>query len=303
MSRRYRLQSNGPVDLEASNRPFTENREDRNAFANGTLYRVSRVAGVPVILKAWVTGENEIEVEVTPAEGGDSPPGPIVEAALRRKFSLDLDLPAFYAFLASIPQLSSLAAHHRGLRPILKDTLLEALSLAIADQQVNVAFAAELKQRLLSTHGKCYKVDGQSLWLFPSADELAGLDEFALRPLQFTRNKSRYIIGLAREFTRDSSWARLTGTDEEIVSRLDQLMGVGRWTAEYAAMIGLGLVDTLPAADIALMRMVQQTYELPERPDEQALRKIGEQWSPWRGMVTFYLWRQEELIEEALAPT
>jgi DNA-3-methyladenine glycosylase II len=102
---------------------------------------------------------------------------------------------------------------------------------------------------------------------------------------------------------RDSTWARLTGTDEEIVSRLDQLMGVGRWTAEYAAMIGLGLVDTLPAADIALMRMVQQTFDLPERPDEQALRKIGEQWSPWRGMVTFYLWRQEELIEEGLAPT
>ena len=127
----------------------------RNAFAKCTLYRVSRIAGTPVFLKAEVIGENEIEVQVTPAEGGNAPSGPIVEAALRRKFSLDLDLPAFYAFLAAIPQLRGLADNHRGLRPILKDTLLEALSLAIADQQVNVAFAAELKQRLLSTYGKC----------------------------------------------------------------------------------------------------------------------------------------------------
>ena len=59
-------------------------------------------------------------------------------------------------------------------------------------------------------------------------------------------------------------------------------------------MMGLGLTDTLPAADIGLMRMVQRVYDLPERPTEDQVRKIGRDWSPWRGLVTFYLWHLED---------
>ena len=298
MTRTYRLTGNGPIDLEASCRPFTENRGDRAAFSGGTLYRAARIGNVAVILKAKAVGENEIEVEVATAEGDPLPRDKVIVAGLRRKFSLDLDLSAFYDFLESVPELRGMATDHHGLRPLLKDSLLEALVLAIADQQVNVTFAAELKARLLTRYGRRYDVDGHALWLFPRAEELAVLEEYALRPLQYTRNKSSYITGLAQKFLQEPEWERLTGSDDEIVERLIQLRGIGRWTAEYGAMLALGVTDTLPAADIALMRMVQSAYSLPRRPTEQELRQIGESWSPWRGMVTFYLWRQEEFVAE-----
>lgn len=298
MTRTYRLASNGPIDLEASCRPFTENRADRAAFSGGALYRAARIGAVALILKARALAEDEIEVQVEPAEGDQLPPDKVIVAGLRRKFSLDLDLPAFYGFLETVPELRGMAADHRGLRPLRKDSLLEALVLAIADQQVNVAFAAELKERLLTRYGHRYDVAGHALWLFPRAEVLAALEEHALRPLQYTRNKSSYITGLARKFLQQPEWERLAGRDAEIVERLIQLRGIGRWTAEYGAMLGLGVTDTLPAADIALLRMVQSAYGLPQRPTEQELRQIGEGWSPWRGMVTFYLWRQEEFIAE-----
>lgn len=289
-----RLRSNGPTDLARSNQPVTENREDRAAYLDGTLYRASRIDGVPVVIRARSVTTDELAFEVSPAEDIPLPPPEVVQAALMRKFSLGLDLPAFYRFVGRHPQLASLAARQTGLRPLLKDSLLEALCLAVADQQVNVAFAARLKHRLLESYGRCYRVDGLDLWLFPTISELAALDPHALYALQFTRNKSSYIVGLARQFLAEPHWAFPTGSDEEVVQQLCGLRGVGCWTAEYAAMVGLGLVDTLPAADIALMRMVQQVYGLAERPTESRVREIGRNWSPWRGLVTFYLWHLED---------
>ncbi len=288
------LKSNGPTDLARCNQPVTENQSDREAFADGFLYRVARIAGSPVIIRAGSLADDELEFLVSSAEDTPLPPQAAVTAALRRKFSLDLDLPAFYRFVKQLSPLAQLPARQTGLRPILKDTLLEALCLAVIDQQVNVAFADRLKHRLLETYGRRYRVDGQELWLFPSAEELAGLEPHALHPMQFSRSKSSYITDLARRFLAEPYWESLGGTDEEIVVRLCSLRGVGRWTAEYAAMMGLGLTDTLPAADIGLMRMVQQVYGLAERPTEDQVRKIGRDWSPWRGLITFYLWHQED---------
>ncbi len=288
------LRSNGPTDLARCNQPVTENQSDREAFADGFLYRVARIAGSPVIIRVGSLADDELEFLVSPAEDTPLPPKAAVTAALRRKFSLDLDLPAFYRFVKQLPPLARLPARQTGLRPILKDTLLEALCLAVIDQQVNVAFAARLKHRLLETYGRLYRVDGHELWLFPSAEELAGLESHALHPMQFSRSKSSYITDLARCFLAEPYWDALDGTDEQIVERLCSLRGVGRWTAEYAAMMGLGLIDTLPAADIGLMRMVQRVYGLAERPTEDQVRKLGRDWSPWRGLLTFYLWHQED---------
>ncbi len=294
MSLTLRLRSMGPTELARCNQPVTESQSDREAFADGLLYRAGRIAGVPVIIRAGSLAVDQIEFTVTPAGDTPLPPEKTIAATMRRKFSLDLDLPAFYRFVKRLPPLAHLPARQAGLRPILKDSLLEALCLAIIDQQVNVTFAARLKHRFLETHGRLYRVEGHELRLFPAAVELAALDPHALYTLQFTRNKSRYIVELARRFLTEPRWETLAGADEEIVTELCTLRGVGRWTAEYGAMVGLGLVDTLPAADIGLMRMVQRTYGLARRPTESQVREIARDWSPWRGLVTFYLWHQED---------
>ncbi len=293
-SRVIRLRSNGPTNLERCIQPVTESQSDRAAFDGRFLYRAVRISGVPIIVRAHSLAADEVEFLVSPAKDSSLPPEHIIIAALRRKFHLDLDLPAFYRFVTRVPQLQQLPHRQQGLRPIVRDSLLEALCLAVIDQQVNVAFAARLKHRLLETCGNLYQIDGHDLWLFPSAEDLAIVKPEKLHRLQLSRSKSDYIINLARCFYAEPEWESATGADEEIVERLCTLRGVGRWTAEYAAMTGLGLLDTLPAADIGLMRMVQRVYRLAERPTEMQVRKIGRDWSPWRGLVTFYLWHWED---------
>ncbi len=289
-----RLSSNGPIDLTLSNQPVTELQWDRDAMEAGQLYRAARLEGVPVIIRARSLAAELAEFRVTQAEDIPLPPRHSIRIALRRKFSLDLDLLAFYAFVRRQPALAHLAHRQIGLRPILRDSLLEALCLAIADQQVSGTFTDLLKRRLVEAHGIVYRHRGMNLGLFPSPETLARLEVHALRGLQFTRAKSGYIVELARRFLAEPRWHHLTGTDEEIVAQLCRLRGVGRWTAEYGAMMGLGLVNTLPAADIGLMRMVQRLAGLAQRPTEQQVRDIGERWSPWCGLVTFYLWHQED---------
>lgn len=290
----FTLRSKGPTDLERCIQPVTESQSDRAAFDGRLLYRAVRISGVPIILRAHSPAGDEVEFLVSPAADNGLPPDDVIIAALRRKFHLDLDLPAFYRFTARIPLLHQLPHRQNGLRPIIKDSLLEALCLAVIDQQVNVTFAARLKHRLLEACGSLYRVDGHDLWLFPSAEELAFVEPEKLHRLQLSRSKSDYIINLARRFSAEPEWESAAGADEEIVERLCTLRGVGRWTAEYAAMMGLGLLDTLPAADIGLMRMVQRVYGLTKRPTETQVRKIGRDWSPWRGLVTFYLWHWED---------
>ena len=290
-----RLRSNGPTDLARSNQPITENREDRAAYLDGTLYRASRIDGVPVVIRARSVATDELAFEVSPAEDIPLPPPEVVQAALIRKFSLGLDLPAFYRLVGRHPQLASMAARQTGLRPLLKDSLLEALCLAIADQQVNVTFAARLKHRLLESYGRCYRVDGLDLWLLPTVEQVAALEPHALHPMQFTRNRSSFIVGLARRFLAEPQWEVLQGPDDEVVRELCRLNGVGPWTAEYGAMVGLGLIDTLPAADIGLLEAVRRLFGLPKRPSPEQVRQLGRDWSPWRGLITFYLWHQYEM--------
>ena len=291
----FRLQSRGPINLALCNQPVTEFEPDRDAFDGTALYRAGTAGGSPILLRAWNVTNDEIEVEVKGADEGELPGDSVLVPYLRRRFSLDLDLPAFYRFARTDSRLPEFSEEQKGLRPMLKDSLFEALCLAIVDQQINVAFATTLKKRLFEKRGTAYSWEGHTLWHFPTPEKLAALEPETLRPLQFSRSKASYMIDLARTFLSDPTWEQQEGSDEEVVSRLTTLRGVGPWTAEYAAISGLGRVDTLPAADIALLRIAQQVMNLPERPTPEQMRELALPWRGWRGLVTFYLWHLDDL--------
>jgi DNA-3-methyladenine glycosylase II len=77
---------------------------------------------------------------------------------------------------------------------------------------------------------------------------------------------------------------------DEARQALMALRGVGRWTAEYALMRGLGARDELPAADVGLQIAATRLYGLERRPTEPELRALAEPWTGWRSYYAFYLW-------------
>ena len=180
----------------------------------------------------------------------------------------------------------------KGLRIFQKATPFEALVTAIADQQLNLAFAETLKTRLIKNFGTVHRFDNFVLYEFPTPEHLARQDELILRQFQFTANKSRFIIRMAQSIVdgkiSPDDWYNLD--DEKLLVNLLSIYGVGPWTAEYVALVGYQRLNMLPAADVGLLNAAQMVYQTPKRPSPDEMRQIARKWEPYRGLVTFYLW-------------
>lgn len=169
----------------------------------------------------------------------------------------------------------------------------EALVWAILGQQITVQFAYRLKRALVECFGEPVTYDGRTYFAFPRAERLAELDhERDLRPLQFSRQKSRYIIEISRALVSgELDFDEIATLDDDQASaRLQEHIGVGRWTAEYVLLRGLGRLDALPAGDAGLKAAVGVHLDLGRNATEDEVREIAEPWQPYRGAIGFLIW-------------
>lgn len=229
---------------------------------------------------------------------------PAAVALARHVFSTDDDVAGFVAMAATDPVFHQVVQRYIGLRPVLIADPFEALVWAIIGQQINIGFAGTLKRRLVERFGSVLQAEGESLPVFPTPATLAALEhERDLLPIQFSRQKSRYVIELAQRVL-DSS------LDLTAVSRLDPeaaiatlvaVPGIGRWTAEYCLMRAFGQRDVMPAGDGGLKQIIGREYGYGRLATEAEIRTRGETWAGWRGYAAFYWWHQLQQERRAKA--
>ena len=159
----------------------------------------------------------------------------------------------------------------------------ESLMRAILYQQLAGAAAAAIERRFLSLY------DGRT----PSPGELVSTTDEALRGAGLSRQKVSYLRDLALKFADGAvdTAALPSLPDEEVIERVTEIRGIGRWTAEMLLMFCLGRPDVLPVDDHGLRRSVQLAYALAELPDAKSLQSLAEPWRPYRSVATWYLWR------------
>lgn len=240
---------------------------------------------------------------------GDEPPPADLTAAgdlARRIFATDCDITGFFQVAIDDPVLGRLVERYRGLRPVLIPDPFEALVWAILGQQINITFAAKLKRALVERFGGVIEADGLSLPTFPTPERLATLEhERDLLPIQFSRQKSRYTIELARAVCEGRIDLAAVGLlpAKEVIAALTALPGIGLWTAEYALMRAYGHRDVMPAGDGGLKQVVGREYGLGRLATEAEVRAHGERWAGWRGYAAFYWWYllQQELRDRRSA--
>ncbi len=134
--------------------------------------------------------------------------------------------------------------------------------------------------------------------LFPGAlatpEQIAAESEEHLRSAGLSRNKVLAVKDLAAK-TLDGTVPQGSAidqmSDEEIIERISQVRGIGRWTVEMLLIFRLGRTDVLPVDDFAVRKGFQRTYRLPNVPTKQQMLKKGEKWRPWRSIASWYLWR------------
>ena len=133
---------------------------------------------------------------------------------------------------------------------------------------------------------------------FPSPEQVLAKTDAQLRSVGLSEKKVLYIKDLAAH-VRDGKlnfhrFHRMT--DEEIVTHLTQVKGIGKWTAEIFLMFNLGRPDVMPADDLGVQNAVQRHYRMRQRPNRKRLLKHAERWRPYRTAAAWYLWRSLDIV-------
>ena len=159
-----------------------------------------------------------------------------------------------------------------------------ALCMSIASQQLSVKAAATIFRRFEDR----FTPDRR-----PTPDRVMTLTDDEIRACGFSRPKVSFIKDLAARVLdgRLDLKGLKKHPDDEVMRQLIAVKGIGRWTAEIFLMFRLGRPDILPADDLGLMNAVQRAYRLRKRPDAKKLRAMGEAWSPYRSVASWYLWQ------------
>ena len=79
--------------------------------------------------------------------------------------------------------------------------------------------------------------------------------------------------------------------DEEIINKLVNVKGIGRWTSEMFLIFSLGRQDVLPITDLGVRKAMEKVYSLSELPKPHTMIEIAEPWRPYRSIATWYLWK------------
>ena len=161
----------------------------------------------------------------------------------------------------------------------------ESLVRAVAHQQLNGTAAETILRRFRALFpGK----------RFPTAALLASVSDDALRACGFSWAKIASIRDIAAKTldgTVPTSRAIRAMPDAEIIERLVQVRGVGRWTVEMLLIFKLGRPDVLPVDDFGVRNGYRIAFGLAEMPKPKELLILGEAWRPHATTAAWYLWR------------
>ena len=170
--------------------------------------------------------------------------------------------------------------------------IFETLVDAIVSQQISVKAADAIVARL-----RVAAMGGNEGIITPEA--LGALDFEALRAVGLSAPKARYIRDLTEHVL--SGQLRLDDLaeqdDEQIITALVAVKGIGRWTAEMILIFALGRPDVLPVDDLGFVEGVREAYNLPGRPTRKEMLERGESWRPYRTFATWYMWGVRRLSQ------
>jgi DNA-3-methyladenine glycosylase II len=164
---------------------------------------------------------------------------------------------------------------------------IASLVRAIVYQQLAGAAASAIHGRLIDALGGEVTAEG-----------LLSLPAEKLRAVGLSANKAASVQDLAGKVldgtvVLDSAGLRAE-SDDEVVTRLSTVRGIGRWTAEMFLMFQLRRLDVWPTGDLGVRKGFGLAWGIPT-PTPKQLEPLGDPYRPYRSVVAWYCWRAAEL--------
>jgi DNA-3-methyladenine glycosylase II len=170
------------------------------------------------------------------------------------------------------------------LTPEKRRSPFQSLVQAVAHQQLNGKAANNILARFKNLF------PGRK---FPRPEDLAEVTDQQIRACGFSFAKIKSIRDIAEKTLSGvvpSSRQIVNLPDDEIIARLTEVRGVGRWTVEMLLIFQLGRPDVLPVGDFGVRTGFRVAYKKREMPKPKALLAFGEKWKPHRTTAAWFLW-------------
>ena len=203
---------------------------------------------------------------------------PIVISRARALFDLDAEPMAINAALhAAFP-------HGDGLRVPGAVDGFELAVRAVLGQQITVAAARTLGSRLVEAFGEPLATPVEGLdRLFPTPAAIAAASGDSLGQLGIVRQRQSALHAIAREVAAGKLALHAGADVPSTIAALQELPGIGAWTAQYIAMRALRWPDAFPAGDVALQKALGVTTA-------RAASEASQAWRPWRSYAVLRAW-------------
>jgi len=163
------------------------------------------------------------------------------------------------------------------------------LCASIMSQQLSVKVADVIYKRFLNLYG------GKE----PTPQQILDTPFEQLRGIGLSNAKVNYVKNVAQFEIESGMDAKKLGKmdNEEVITYLTQIKGVGRWTTEMLLMFALGREDVFAVDDLGIQNAMIKLYKL-DNNDKKKFRidllKISEKWSPYRTYACLHLWQWKD---------
>jgi DNA-3-methyladenine glycosylase II len=191
--------------------------------------------------------------------------------------------------LSKDKKIKKLIDHHGMLTLKKQKNICTYLCASIMSQQLSTKVADVIYQRFLNLYGGKEPTAEQVVATAPETLRAIGLSN---AKVSYVQNVARFAIEQGMEHTRLHKM-----DDEEVITYLTQIKGVGRWTVEMLLMFALKREDVFALDDLGVQNAMIALYKL-DRTDKKKFRedmvRISKKWSPYRTYACMYLWRWKD---------
>jgi DNA-3-methyladenine glycosylase II len=303
----FHLRPRAPFRLDLT--AWALRRRPRNLIDRWDGARYSRILvidGAAVHLSVTQTDpSSQPQIECTCNYPNRTPKPEHVTGAVERLLGLNVDMSGFERLARRDSRLEALVRRFVGFHPPRFPTVFEAAVNAICCQQLSLEVGLELLNRLSARSGSSFK--GWDSLVPPDPRRISRLNPRELRGIGFSRRKADALLELARVFVNegDRFEALSTVDNQAAMDALRQLKGIGRWSAEYILLRGLGRLNVFPGDDIAAAKNLGKWLDIDRERQPFGYDEIHqalEKWAPFQGLVYFHL-LLSSLVDRGLCQT
>jgi DNA-3-methyladenine glycosylase II len=159
----------------------------------------------------------------------------------------------------------------------------ESLCVAVINQQLSGKAAATIEKRFVALFNSKK---------FPKPEQVLRKSDERLRSVGLSFQKISYIKSLAKLVEKNEinfkKFSKMS--DEDIISQLIKVKGIGRWTAEMFLMFCLNRPDVFSHGDLGLKNAIKKWYKLDVKINPKKYHRLVQSWSPHRTSAARYLW-------------